>query len=248
MTWVKICGITNLEDARVAVQAGADALGFVFWEKSPRKVDPKTAGTIVEQLPKNIEKVGVFVDTPQRGQSDKGLFDILDEVHLTALQCHLRFDSEACGRQQGCNVVGICGLKIFPALPTAWIVADEERLNGMITSFEHWGEDMPREVRERLPAVPFDTFFLDAGGAEQPGGTGKTFDWNKAAPLVEAMRSRVKVVVAGGLNPANVGEAIRLLHPWGVDVSSGVEARPGKKDPDKVRAFVKAVREADEKA
>jgi phosphoribosylanthranilate isomerase len=248
MTWIKICGITNLEDARTAVDAGADALGFVFWEKSPRRIDPKTARAIVAQLPEGVEKVGVFVDAPQESTTDS-VMDILNAVHLTALQCHLPFDAASHQRQQKhCGSVGLCGLKVYPALPAAWIVGDEQRLTGMIESFEHWGEEIPPEVREQMPGDAFGTFFLDAGSTEQPGGTGKTFDWGKAIPLVEAMRSKVKVVVAGGLNPTNVGEAIRILHPWGVDVASGVEARPGKKDPEKVRAFVKAVREADKSA
>jgi phosphoribosylanthranilate isomerase len=91
-----------------------------------------------------------------------------------------------------------------------------------------------------------ETFFLDSGDSAQPGGTGEIFDWKKAVPLADAMRKGdLKLVVAGGLTPENVGEAMGILHPWGVDVSSGVEAKPGKKEPHKVRAFVKAVREAD---
>jgi phosphoribosylanthranilate isomerase len=91
-----------------------------------------------------------------------------------------------------------------------------------------------------------DTFVLDSGDLRAPGGTGKTFDWNKAAPIVEGMRQGgVKLVVAGGLTADNVSEAIAILKPWGVDVASGVEATPGKKDPEKVRAFVNAVRAAD---
>ena len=93
-----------------------------------------------------------------------------------------------------------------------------------------------------------DTFVLDSGDLRQPGGTGKTFDWKVALPIAEAMRKGgVKLVVAGGLTPQNVGDAIEILKPWGVDVVSGVESTPGKKDPEKVRAFVRAVREIDRK-
>jgi phosphoribosylanthranilate isomerase len=93
-----------------------------------------------------------------------------------------------------------------------------------------------------------DTFLMDSGNLRQPGGTGHTFDWRKARGLVEGMRKDgLKLVVAGGLTPENVGEAIEILQPWGVDVVSGVEVRPGTKDPEKVRAFVKAVREMDRK-
>jgi len=94
-----------------------------------------------------------------------------------------------------------------------------------------------------------DRIVLDSGDLRQPGGTGNTFDWNKAVLIAEGMRQGgVKLIVAGGLTPANVGDAIGVLKPWGVDVASGVEARPGKKDPEKVRAFVRAVRETDRKA
>jgi phosphoribosylanthranilate isomerase len=111
------------------------------------------------------------------------------------------------------------------------------------------------QVRKRLPVGPpipegvFDTYFLDSGNEQTPGGTGKPFDWRKAVPVAEGMRQGgLKLVVAGGLNPDNVAEAIEVLQPWGVDVSSGVEARPGKKDPEKVRAFVLAVRRTEKSA
>jgi phosphoribosylanthranilate isomerase len=94
----------------------------------------------------------------------------------------------------------------------------------------------------------FQTIFLDSGTLQQPGGTGVAFDWQKAAPIVERLQRVVRVVIAGGLNPTNVTEAIHILRPWGVDVSSGVESTPGKKDPEKVRAFVSAVRKAEELA
>jgi phosphoribosylanthranilate isomerase len=245
MTWIKICGITNLEDARSAVDAGADALGFVFWEKSPRKVDPKAAREIVEQLPQGIEKVGVFVDTPLEVDQD-----ICSEVHLTAHQREVPFRVSLAVKRGGYTGVFFYrgGLKAFKVISVNCLLADEKRLESMMRMFEHWDERITPEAGSRLSRDTFETFFLDAGSADQPGGTGKTFDWNQALPLVEVMRSKVKVVVAGGLNPDNVGEAIGILRPWGVDVSSGVEARPGKKDPEKVRAFVKAVREAEKSA
>jgi phosphoribosylanthranilate isomerase len=98
------------------------------------------------------------------------------------------------------------------------------------------------------PENLFGTFVLDSGDMRAPGGTGKAFDWKKAVPIAEGLRrSGAKLVVAGGLTPQNVVEAMNILKPWGVDVASGVEAHPGKKDPEKVRAFVKAVRDADRK-
>lgn len=239
MTWIKICGNTNLEDAQLAVDAGADAVGFVFYEKSPRNIDPETAREIVKQLPGTVEKVGVFF-----GQSELDAVNIVDAVGLTAVQHYLPFERPA--EPQPCSAVAyskpIC---FYVALPAAWILADEDRIKGLAGSFEHWRDSIPPEAREHMPPDLFNTFFLDAGGLGQPGGTGKTFDWEKAAPLVETMQKRVRVVVAGGLNASNVGEAIHILKPYGVDVVSGVEAKPGKKDPKKVRAFVNAVREAD---
>jgi phosphoribosylanthranilate isomerase len=137
--------------------------------------------------------------------------------------------------------------KVFMALPAAFFLEDAEQVGRLVTNF--------RKLREKGPGKPnmpdgiFDTYFLDSGGLRQRGGTGKTFDWERAAPAVEGMRhDGLKVAVAGGLTAENVGEAIGILRPWVVDVASGVEARPGKKDPEKVRAFVRAVREFDRKA
>ena len=229
MTWVKICGITNLEDAQVAVETGADALGFVFYEKSPRNVDPNLAREIVAKLPDRIEKVGVFVN----GSGFQPV-DIARRANLTAIQntvgCDYVADPES---EMMVAMMGVPGPpKLFLAFPATWIVANAHNLT-------------------QLPARGglFDTFFLDSSTRERPGGTGKTFDWKNAAGTAREMQEKgFKLVVAGGLRPDNVAEAMGILKPWGVDVSSGVEARPGKKDPEKVRAFIKAVREADARA
>jgi phosphoribosylanthranilate isomerase len=122
----------------------------------------------------------------------------------------------------------------------------EAEIRKLAANFAQLGKDRSKRVlaSERSTA----TFVLDSGDLQQPGGTGKTFDWRKAVPLAEGMREGgVKLVVAGGLTAENVAEAMEILKPWGVDVVSGVEARPGKKDPEKVRAFVKAVRDVDRK-
>jgi phosphoribosylanthranilate isomerase len=108
--------------------------------------------------------------------------------------------------------------------------------------FSSFGK-LPRA--QTLGHNPMDTVFLDSGTPQQPGGTGRTFDWEKSVPLVERIKENAKVVVAGGLTPDNVTDAIRILKPWGVDVVSGVEASPGKKDPEKVRAFIRAVRQSE---
>jgi phosphoribosylanthranilate isomerase len=227
MTWVKICGITNLEDALVAVDAGADAVGFVFYEKSPRYVSVEIARQIVEKLPESVEKVGVFA-----GESVARADEIVSGVGLDALQVYPFSYAKSDGAGDNPGAGSQLGKKkVYVALPI-------ER---------YMSEGHQATVDVNAPEAMFVAFLLDSGGGQQPGGTGVTFDWNKAAPIVSRLRRTRPVVIAGGLTPANVGEAIGILHPWGVDVASGVEARPGKKDPEKVRAFVKAVREMDRK-
>ena len=244
MTWIKICGTTNLEDALVAVEAGADALGFVFYEKSPRNITVESAREIVEHLPANVEKVGVFV----HGDGIDPLDDFFASG-LTGLQCYVSPEGGAGGSFQKA-VGGSCHPKrarLLMALPMKLVGLDEAKVRGLASDFANWGKNLAEGAafREGMP----DTFVLDSGDLRQPGGTGKTFDWKLALPIVEGMRQGgVKLVVAGGLTPENVGEAIGILKPWGVDVASGVEASPGRKDPEKVRAFVKAVREIDRKA
>ena len=243
MTWIKICGTTNLEDALTAVDAGADALGFVFYEKSPRKIDVETAREIVVKLPARVEKVGVFV-----GESaDEWPRDVLN-VGLTSVQQYFGFKARV--QPKNAKAAGIDGFpvppKIYVALPVARFLEEEEEFKGL-ADFAKWKKNLSKECS--LLEGLLDTIVLDSGDLRQPGGTGNTFDWNKAVPIAEGMRQGgVKLIVAGGLTPANVGDAIGVLKPWGVDVASGVEARPGKKDPEKVRAFVRAVRETDRKA
>ncbi len=241
MTWVKICGITNLEDALVAVDAGADAVGFVFYEKSPRKVDVETAREIVKQLPQQVEKVGVFV-----GNTD--CLSILYDAGLTAIQLVLTMDGRADGSQRASGLGALPQPpRVYTSFPVAEFLDDQDKVKALAAKFAHLrrkSDDCPP-----LSQGVFDTFFLDSGNGLRPGGTGTSFDWRKAVPLAEGMRQGgLKLVVAGGLNPDNVADAIEVLQPWGVDVSSGVEARPGKKDPEKVRAFVQAVRRTEKSA
>ena len=229
MTWVKICGMTNLGDALSAVEAGADAVGFVFYEKSPRYVDPQTARDIVAALPEKPEKVGVFAEMP------KNVLDIVRDVGLTAIQC--RLGSQGSLPQDGKAALGR-PVRMVVTLSVTRLLQNEKKLQGLTAEFLRLAES---------PKKPsgFDTFLLDSTSPEQPGGTGQTFNWKKVAPLVQVMNRSVKVIAAGGLNPTNVGEAMRMLRPWGVDVSSGVESEPGKKDRGKIRAFVSAVRAVD---
>jgi phosphoribosylanthranilate isomerase len=226
MTWIKICGTTNLEDALLAVEAGASALGFVFHEKSPRNVTPEAAAKIVAKLPAEIQKVGVFAGTPMLEAAK-----IAGLCGLTELQFHV--PSSGISREQ-CGSLVTVGMaevkKVFWVFSAHDLLEDKSRINVNFASFAN---------------TPFDTVFLDSGTPQQPGGTGRTFDWEKGATLVKRMSENLKVVVAGGLTPDNVTEAIRILKPWGVDVVSGVEATPGKKDLEKVRAFIKAVRQSE---
>jgi len=240
MTWIKICGTTNLEDAHLAVEAGADALGFVFYVKSPRYINPEAAQKIVEQLPETIEKVGVFVnsDAPD-------VVAIVNDVRLTAVQWHMPADP-AQVRSTPPELSGNCfgrPIEVYPSFPFSWFK------NGVTFSTGpefHVEPGRSKCVPKNIPGPP--RMFLDSGTSEIPGGTGKTFDWEKALSLTEQLRKAYDIVIAGGLTPANVQQAISKFHPFGVDVVSCVEARPGKKDPEKVRAFIDAVRQADKSA
>ncbi|GAC1429924.1 MAG: phosphoribosylanthranilate isomerase [Terriglobales bacterium] len=237
MTLVKICGNTSVEDALTAVEAGADALGFIFYEKSPRNIIAKSARDIIKRLPSNVESVGVFVEGTGSSQE---WYEIASAVGLSALQVHVGFNNEdpalLIRELAAANVSH--NRALYVVLPAARLLGEKEG----ISLFERCEEALGENQREKhaLQGV-----FLDSGTAAQPGGTGKIFDWQKAVPLVESMRLNTRVVISGGLNPSNVSDAIRILKPWGVDVVSGVEASPGKKDPAKVRAFVKAVRMAE---
>jgi phosphoribosylanthranilate isomerase len=238
MTWIKICGITNLEDAQSAVEAGADALGFIFYEKSPRYIGVELAHQIVSSLPERVERVGVFVNG-----SGFHPVDVVREVGLTAIQNSLGFLPSVAQAPQ--MVVAFAGFpkppKLFLSFPAEWFFGGADKIKGLAECFSHLRRDI--SARPVRPEGWFDTFFLDSSTV---GGTGRAFNWEKAVAIAEDMREHgLKLVVAGGLTPDNVPEAIRILKPWGVDVSSGVEASPGKKDPAKVRAFIDAVRQSD---
>jgi phosphoribosylanthranilate isomerase len=243
MTWIKICGITNLEDALVAVEAGADAVGFVFYEKSPRNITPEKAREIVNQLPDQIEKVGVVV------ANSESAIDVLRITHtagLTAIQQHLTLSPLASAQSGAATDRELFPkrFQFFISLPAALVTANEQGMANLVNSVVNIHREVPG--RTFAEAGVMKAFFLDSGNSAQPGGTGEPFDWNRAVPLAEGMRQGgLKLVVAGGLTPENVAEAMGILHPWGVDVSSRVEVSPGKKDHGKIRAFVKAVRDAD---
>ena len=204
-TRVKICGITNLADAQAAVGAGADALGFNFYKKSPRSLSLIQAAEISRQLPPFVLRVGVFVNAPA-----ELVLRAIRECGLTMLQFHGEETPEFCAQ------FGLMSMKAF-------------RVRG------------PETLKE-LPPYQTDAWLLDAFSSATFGGTGEKFNWELA---VEAQKFGKPIFLAGGLTPENVVEAIRKVHPFGVDVSSGVESAPGRKDPAKLKAFLAAVREAD---
>jgi phosphoribosylanthranilate isomerase len=233
MPWIKVCGITNIEDARAAVDAGADALGFVFAESS-RRVDAQTARTIASALGRNVDLVGVFVD-----QSPERIVDTVVEAGLTAVQLHggetvdFARKLHAALSRLSSPVKLIRSVTTPPAPTGAEALGWDPSAVGIVQVDPH--------TAEMKPGV-FAAVLVDSGCSTQRGGTGKTFDWHGTRMLFAFMQSHTKVIVAGGLTPENVAEAVELFQPWGVDVSSGVEAGPGKKDPEKVKAFIGAVR------
>jgi phosphoribosylanthranilate isomerase len=200
MTLVKVCGITSLADARAAVDAGADALGFNFYRPSPRYIAPLDARKIVDQLPAAVLKVGVFVN-----EGLHSVVRIAEEAGLSAVQLHGDESPEYCRELSGTYVI-----KAFGA-----------------------GDNL------NLKAYDVDAIMLDTKDDLLHGGTGRTFDWSIAQ---RTNRSVPKLFLAGGLSPENVGEAIATVRPYAVDACSSLEERLGKKNHERVRAFVKAVR------
>jgi phosphoribosylanthranilate isomerase len=199
---VKICGITSLADAQVAVEAGADALGFVFYDRSPRFIPTNTAAEISRALPPFTLRVGVFMNP-----SEELVRRAIDECGLGLLQFHGDEPPEFCTR------FGLMSMKAFR-------VRDAGSL-------------------KELPKYQTDAWLLDAYASDTFGGTGEKFNWSLA---MEVQKLGKPVFLAGGLTPENVAEAIRQVKPFGVDVSSGVEFSPGKKDHAKVRAFINAAK------
>ena len=204
MTVVKVCGITNSGDARVAVDAGADAIGLVFAE-SPRRVSVEEARRIVAALPENVPKVGVFVDA-----EPEEVLRIAREVGLDVAQLHGEETPETV------TAVRDGGVKVMKALR----MRDATSL-------------------EAFDGYEADLFLLDAYSEKARGGTGERFDWGMA----KSIRGRDNIVVAGGLGPENVREAVELFEPYGVDASSSLEDEPGKKNDERVRRFVLAAKD-----
>ena len=197
---VKICGITNSDDALVAAEAGADLLGFVFCEQSPRCVGVESAAAIIRELPAHIVKVGVFVNP-----SSELVERAIAECGLNLLQFHGDESPDYCLQ------FGLMSMKAFR-------MRNAESLQGLIN-------------------YATDAWLLDAYAPDRVGGTGEKFNWDLA---IEAQKHGRPIFLAGGLTPENVSEAVQRVRPYGVDVSTGVEAAPGKKDHQKIRAFISA--------
>jgi len=259
MTWVKICGITNLEDALGSAEAGANALGFVFYPKSARHVTVETVRSIVPKLPQQVEKVGVFVN-----ETVEDVRNTVRETGLTTVQLSGDENTEFSRALYRAFDNGAKRPMIFRCYPAkifdapgersvgwdpvaAGVVEPDEAYKGKRVHKIHVAKngDLFLETHGFRPGV-LSGVMLDSATRHARGGTGRTFDWERVQPWAGIINSISKLIVAGGLHPGNVQEAIHLLHPWGVDVTSGVEREPGKKDPRKVRAFVKAVRAMEE--
>jgi phosphoribosylanthranilate isomerase len=212
--WVKICGTTNLADALLAVDAGADAVGFVFGP-SPRQVTPEQVAAITRQLPENVDRIGVFVN-----ESPGRIADIVRTAGLTGVQLQGDESPESIG------VLRRSSLRLL--IRTVWASAGIDTLAERVAAGQN----------------ETDAILLDSGGIAARGGTGQPFAWRDVADQLSRIDDGLRVIVAGGLNPANVETAVATLRPWGVDVCTGVERERGTKDPAAVRAFVAAARGA----
>lgn len=201
VTRVKICGITSIEDALAAVAAGADALGFVFYAKSPRAVSVQQAAEIVRQLPPFVTTVGLFVN-----EKPEVVERTMAACGLDLIQLHGDETPHGC-RFEGRRVIKALRVQNRASL----LLAEDYAVDGLL---------------------------LDAWSDEVYGGSGERFDWQ----LLKDFASTRPVILAGGLTPLNVADAIRQVLPFAVDVSSGVEAAPGKKDHEKVAEFIRQVR------
>ncbi|MDQ2068924.1 phosphoribosylanthranilate isomerase [Natronospira bacteriovora] len=198
---VKICGITTAQEATLAAEAGADAIGLVFHERSPRHLDPDRAARIIAATPAFVTVVGLFMN-PERRQ----LETLLQILPLELLQFHGRESGAFC-RSFGRRYIKAVGMSGNP--------------------------DMDSIAGEYGDAA---ALLVDSHAGDRDGGSGETFDWSRWPEVPDR-----RLILAGGLNPGNVGQAIRELRPWGVDVSSGVESAPGRKDPEKMQQFIQEV-------
>jgi phosphoribosylanthranilate isomerase len=212
-TQVKICGITRLEDAELAVDLGAWAIGMVFYEPSPRRCSLAEAQAIVTVLRRKVELCGVFVNA-----SMEEIVEVSEQLGLTLLQLHGDEGPSFCG-----EAARRTGARVIKALQVSGM-ADIQDASRFHTDYHLL------DARSVLP-----------GREGLRGGTGETFDWG----LLAGRRSKIPLILSGGLAPENVGEAVERVHPYAVDTASGTEQAPGRKDPAKLREFFAAVERAD---
>jgi phosphoribosylanthranilate isomerase len=225
--WIKICANTNLVDALLAAELGADAVGFVF-ARSVRQVGVEQVRQITDQLPPSVERVGVFAGG-ELGADPAMVADAAVEAGLDTVQMHGGLDLE-------------------------WAAELREQMGPAISVIHtvHWqvGEDeaAEREVRAQLRELAGaglgERVLIDAKIGSASGGLGVRFDWRRAKAVLDEAAAGLEVIVAGGLRPENVAEAVQTLRPYGVDVASGVERRPGQKDADRLKAFIENARRA----
>jgi phosphoribosylanthranilate isomerase len=206
MIKIKVCGITNLDDALAAVELGADVLGFVL-APSPRRVSPEDLKRLIAALPPFISKVGVFVDSPLNEVSH-----IMSDCGLDLAQLHGSESPDYCQA-------------LYPRAIKAFQVKDEA-------------------VLKQLPLYKVSAYLLDGYHSKLKGGSGQSFDWD----IARQAKVSGRIILSGGLTPENVAQAISIARPYAVDVASGVEASPGKKDHRKLAAFIRAVKECESEA
>jgi len=209
MVRVKICGITNAADALAAIDAGADLLGFNFYEKSPRHIDRAEAAKIRRQLPKKIEAVGIFVNAPPADVAK-----VCQSLKLNAAQLH--------GDESPETVAEVAS---------------------SLTVWKAFRVDPDFHLKTLDEYAQASAFLFDAAHTGQYGGTGRTTDWDVARRAAVSHR----IILAGGLNLENVAAAVRIVRPHAVDVASGVESKPGKKDHGRMREFIQEVRRGERK-
>jgi phosphoribosylanthranilate isomerase len=208
MIRIKICGITNLADAKAAIDAGANSLGFNFYEKSLRRISTADAAQIRSTLRQEIEAVGVFVNAKP--------------ADINSLRAFVRFDAAQLHGDETPNIVS----RVASSLP-------------VIKAFRV-DSSFSMSLFDQFPDV--FAFLLDGARAGQYGGTGQTTDWDFARRAAADRR----IILSGGLKTENVAEAIRLVRPYGVDVASGLETKPGKKDHARLKEFIDEVRRAEQ--
>lgn len=214
--WVKICGNTNLEDAAVAADLGADAVGFVFAE-SKRQVTAAQVAAIAPHLPPGVERVGVFC----RHSADE-IAETVRQAGLTAVQLHGGLDN---------------GLSERLAEKFAGTVRMIQTLHWHVTLKDNVGH-LVRQIEHIAAAGITDRILIDSKVGAATGGTGVSFDWAAAQSVFASASAGMRLILAGGLKPDNLAQALAQLHPWGVDVASGVEESPGRKDPALVKRFI----------